>query len=77
MVEGELDQLVTAAAAQLGLDEGAVRLDGAGRQEQALADLGVGVAERQQAEDLQLATGQTARAGYGVLRGDLIGPGPG
>src|SRR4051812_41664448 len=58
------DELRAGAAAQLLLDVRAVRLDGAGGQEELLRDLAVGVAERDQAQHLELALGEVAwRAG--------------
>ena len=58
MVERVAHELGAAGAAQLLLDVGAVGLDRAHREEQLLADLGVGVAERDQPQDLDLALGE-------------------
>ena len=56
-------------AAQLLLDVRAVGLDGARREVQLLGDLGVGVAERDQPQDLELALGQVVGRAGAARRG--------
>ena len=58
MVERVAHQLRARRPARLALDVRAVRLDRAHAEVELLADLGVRVAERDQAQDLELALGE-------------------
>src|SRR4051794_32651913 len=61
VVEGVADELRARRAVDLLLDVRAVRLDGAGGEEQVLRDLRVGVPERDQLQHLALALGEVVR----------------
>src|SRR5680860_294855 len=67
VIERVADQLGTGGAPDLLLDVGAMRLHGANAEVELAGDLAVGVSERDQPEDLDLAVGQVVR-GPGRLR---------
>ena len=58
MLDGKFDQLRLPFDAELALDVQAVRLDGAHAEVELRGDLGVGVAERDQAQDVELTFGE-------------------
>ena len=63
MIERVAHEFGPGRAAQLVLDVRAVGLDRAHAEEELLADLGVRVAERDQAQDVELALAEVVRAG--------------
>src|SRR5918996_2938587 len=86
VVERVADQLGAARHAELLLDVGPMRLDGAHAEVEPARDLAVGVAERDQTEHVELALGQVAgraarggrhaRSELGVEPGAAAGGGP-
>ncbi len=69
MLERVADQLGAAGEAQLLLDVGAVALHRADADVEPLGDLGIGVAQRDQAQDVALAVAQIVAVTAGLTRG--------